>query len=66
VGGGQQIHHLSGGVGRLVISWRVWRRWRYSSGVDLAAGQPLGQDVLGAGPWLLAGLSLLVGRAGVP
>jgi transcriptional regulator GlxA family with amidase domain len=35
-------------------------------GVELAAGQPLGQDVLGAGPWLLAGLSLLVGPAGVP
>ena len=34
-------------------------------GVDLAAGQPLGQDVLGAGPWLLAGLSLLVGRTGL-
>src|SRR5829696_9346257 len=32
VGGGQQVHHLSGGVGRLVVSWRVWRRWRYSSG----------------------------------
>jgi hypothetical protein len=32
--------------------------------VDLAAGQPLSQDLLGAGPWLLVGLGLLVGLAG--
>jgi hypothetical protein len=35
-------------------------------GVELAAGQPLGQDLLGAGRWLLVGLGLLVGRAGAP
>jgi hypothetical protein len=35
-------------------------------GVELAAGQPLGQDLLGAGPLLLVRLRLLVGLAGAP
>jgi hypothetical protein len=35
-------------------------------GVELAAGQPQGQDLLGTGPWLLVGLRLLVGLAGAP
>jgi hypothetical protein len=35
-------------------------------GADLAAGQPLGQDLLGAGPLLLVRLRLLVGLVGAP
>jgi hypothetical protein len=35
-------------------------------GVDLAAGEPLGQDLLRVEPWLLVGLGLLVGLAGAP
>src|SRR4029453_13582966 len=35
-------------------------------GVELAAGQPQGQDLLGTGPWLLVGLRLLGGLAGGP
>jgi hypothetical protein len=35
-------------------------------GVELAAGQPLGQDLLGTGPWLLVRRRLLVRWAGAP
>jgi hypothetical protein len=35
-------------------------------GVDFAAGQPLGQDLLRVESWLLVGLGLLVGLAGAP
>jgi len=54
------------GHDRLVVSWRGLQVLAVLVGVDLAAGQPLGQDLLRVEPWLLVGLGLLVGLAGVP
>jgi hypothetical protein len=53
-----------GGVGhaRLVVSWRVWRRWRYSPGSISPRASRWARISSAPGPWLLVRLRLLVGR----